>query len=309
MTTAAARSAPELLAEIATWFARDPLVAPEYQQASVEFFGGQANPWYAADDREAQQASGRCSEWFAYHRPSEILGRTPFEHLLASLALSGRTGDRDAMIRFRGQIYDFFEVQKSTDRELVLKSLRLGREYRVSSDRVLGGWIRKGFHVLTRIFPWGEGFVASPVITQFSSRDRWVSRFRASHEGLDPLEVEKELFIERHHPDRLLMPRERVEAELADFYQAFGVKESPADTFRALAGADSPVHFLERHLPRVARPLHMAPYDLKDLATLFIALWHHTPRPDLGGKTAFEIQETDFARYQAEILPRLLWKG
>lgn len=308
MTTAAARSAPELLAEIATWFSRDPLVAPEYRQAAAEFFGGNPHPWYAPDEREAQQANGRCSEWFAYHRPSEVLGRTPFEHLLASLALSGRAGDRDAMIRFRGQIYDFFEVLKASDKELVLRALRSDREYRVASNSVLGGWVRKGFHVLTRIFPWADGFVASPVITQFSSRDRWVARFRATHEGLDPLEVEKELFIERRHPSRVLMPRERIEAEVADFYDTFGIKESAADAYGTLARFDSPVEYLMRHLPKVAKRPHVALYDLNDLGTLLMALWHHTPRPDLEGKTAFDLQQADPAKYQAEILPRLTWK-
>lgn len=308
MTTAAARSAPELLSEIASWFSRDPLVAPEYQVAAAEFFGGTAHPWYAPDEREAQQAHGRCSEWFAYHRPSEVLGRTPFEHLLATLALSGRGADRDSMIRFRGQIYDFFEVVKSGDKELVVRALRSDREYRVGSNPVLGGWVRKGFHVLTRIFPWGEAFVASPVITQFSSRDRWVARFRQSHEGLDPQEVERGLFLDRRHPNRVLMPQDQIEADIGDFYGTFGIKESAADAFRILEGFDSPVDYLIRHLPKVARKPHVALYDLNDLGTLLMALWHHTPRPDLEGRTAFDLQQADPARYQTEILPRLTWK-
>ena len=222
--------------------------------------------------------------------------------------MSGRAVDRDTMIRFRGQIYDFFEVLKSTDKELVLRALRSDREYRVASNPAMAGWVRKGFYVLTRIFPWGDAFVASAVITQFSSRDRWVARFRAAHEGLDPLEVERELFIQRRHPDRVLLSREQVEAELADFYDSFGIKQAAREMFQTLAGFDSPVDFLMRHLPKVARRPHVALYDLNDLGTLLMALWHHTPRPDLQGKTAFEIQQTDPQKYEAEILPRLTWK-
>ncbi len=307
MPTAAARSAPELLAEIGSWFARDPIVGPEYQRAATEFFGGQPQPWYAPDERESQQAYGRCAEWFAYHRPSEILGRTPFEHLLASLALSGRGGDRETMIRFRGQVYDFFEIRKASGGELILRSERADREYHVEGSGAQA-WIRKGYVLLTRVFPWEEGFAMSPVVTQFSARDRWVASFQRSHEGLDPQEVERDLFLARRHPDRVLLAREKVEAELADFYAAFGIKESLEGTFAALVRCESPVHHLARLLPKLARKPFIALYDLNDLGTLLMAYWHHTPRPDLGGRTAFELQSAEPATYQAEILPRLTWR-
>ncbi|MBM3269470.1 MAG: hypothetical protein FJZ01_17660 [Candidatus Sericytochromatia bacterium] len=307
MTTAAARSAPELLAEIGSWFARDPLVAPEYGRGAAEFFAGQPQPWYAPDERESNQAYGRCAEWFAYHRPSEVLGRTPFEHLLATLSLTGRVADRAAMIRFRGQVYDFFEILKATEREIVLRTFRADREYHLGGTPALA-WLRKGCVILTRLYPWDEAFVMSPVVTQFSAKDRWLARFVSSHEGLDPQEVERHLFIDRRHPDRVLLPREEVERELADFYAAFGIKEALPETFAALARHDSPVDHLARWLPKLARRPTMAIYDLNDLGTLLMAYWHHTPRQDLGGQTAFELQRADQARYQTEILPRLTWK-
>ena len=308
MTTAAARSAAELLSEIGSWFSRDPIVAPEYRRACAEFFAGSQQPWYAPDERESQQAFGRCAEWFAYHRPSEVLGRTPFEHFLASLPLSGRVADRESVIRFRGQVYDMFDIVRSSDKELVLRAQRSEREYHVSGWGPTG-WLRKGFIVLTRLYPWGEGFVPSPVITQFSARDRWVARFRRSHEGLDPVDVERVLFIDRRHPNRVLLPRDQVEAEVRDFYDAFGIKETVSETFGALTRCATPVDHLSQLLPRIARKPQVAIYDLNDLGTLLMAYWHHTPRSELEGKTAFELQTSEPERYQTEIIPRLAWKG
>lgn len=310
MNTVAARSASELIAEIGSWFARDAMVGQEYSVAAAEFFGGSTNPWYAPDEGERNQALGRCSEWFAYHRPSEALGRTPFEHLLTTLAISGRSVDREAMIRFRGQLYGFFEVIKVVPKQqLVLRHPGSQRNYPLD-DKNASSWLRKGMVVLTRLFPWEDGYVLSPYTTGFSGKDRWLARFNADHQGLDPQEVEIELFIKRRHPSRLMRDRAEISADLADFLEAFGLRETPDGIFKALEGSESPVIYLNDYLPKVAKRPSIALYDLNDLGTMVMGLWNHAPLAAIGGQTPFALHQEDPARYQAEIMPRLTqWKA